>query len=119
MPIARVMTIADLPVDRPMPQIARRRVIGEHMMISDVRLECGFDLPSHAHANEQFVVVVTGRARFGLGEAGTPEYREVEVGAGQVLCLPPNVPHSCHALEDTHILDLFSPPSATTGVDRS
>jgi quercetin dioxygenase-like cupin family protein len=37
---------------------------------------------------------------------------------GEVLVLPGNVAHSCTALEDSHILDLFSPVSATTGVDR-
>lgn len=102
-----------------MPLIQRRRIIGEHMMVSEVHLSKGFALASHSHANEQFVVLVSGRCRFGVGAEGTPEHREVIVEAGQVLVLPPNVPHSCVALEDTRILDLFSPPSATTGVDHA
>ena len=114
---AHVVTLADLATDRPMPRIERRRIIGERMMISDVVLEPGFDLAPHRHENEQFVVVLQGRCVFGLGEAGTPEFREVEVRGGQVLVLPPNVWHSCRALERTHIYDLFSPISATTGVD--
>ncbi len=111
-------TLDALPADRPMPLITRRRVIGKHMMVSDVRLEKGFTIASHEHPNEQFVVLVSGPSRFGLGREGTPEHRTVEVNPGQVLVLPPNEPHSCVALEDTHILDMFSPPSATTGIDR-
>lgn len=115
---ARVYRLADLPVDRPMPRIERRRVIGERMMISEVFLEKGFDLGSHRHENEQMVVVLSGRCVFGLGEPGSSEHREVEVTDGEVLHLPSNVPHSCRAVEDTRILDLFSPVSETTGVDR-
>jgi quercetin dioxygenase-like cupin family protein len=116
-PAARVETWHRLPVDHPMPLIARQRIIGTHMMVSKVTLEPGFFVPSHHHANEQFVVVVSGHARFALGAEGTPDFRTVEVRGGDVLVVPPHVPHSCLALERTEILDLFSPPSATTGVD--
>lgn len=109
---------SELAVDHPLERISRRRVIGEQMMISQVELEAGFDLPSHQHENEQFVVVLRGRCLFGLGAQGSDTYREVEVCGGEVLHLPSNLPHSCRALEATLILDLFSPPSATTGVDR-
>lgn len=87
-------------------------------MVSEVHLHKGFTLASHQHSNEQFVLLVSGKCRFGIGAEGTPDHREMIVSAGQVLVLPPNVPHSCVALEDTRILDLFSPPSATTGVDQ-
>ncbi len=102
-----------------MPLIDRRRVIGEHLMVSEVRLHKGFCLASHHHANEQFVIVVSGRCRFGIGAEGTQDHRVLIVESGQVLVLPPNVPHSCVALEETQILDLFSPPSAGTGVDSA
>jgi quercetin dioxygenase-like cupin family protein len=115
---ARVYTLSELPTDTPMPLIARRRVIGENMMISEVKLEPGFHVPTHQHTNEQFVVVLRGRCLFGLGAEGSAERREVEVRGGQVLHLPPDVPHSCKAIEETVILDLFSPTSQKTGVDR-
>lgn len=101
-----------------MPLIDRRRIIGEQMMISEVHLSKGFTVPTHQHVNEQFVVLLQGRCRFGIGAEGEPQRREIEVSMGQVLHLPSNVPHSCVALEDTRILDLFSPPSEKTGVDR-
>jgi len=117
-PAHQLLTLADLPVDRPMPLISRRRVMGEKMMVSDVVLGRGFTIASHHHENEQFVVLLSGRCVFGLGAPGTSDYREVEVSTGQVLVLPSNIPHSCRALEETRILDLFSPPSTMTGIDR-
>ncbi len=114
---ARVENWANLPADTPMPKITRHRIIGDHMMVSHVVLEQGFTLASHHHPNEQLVVVVSGLARFTLGEEGSKDFRTVDVGGGDVVVLPPHVPHSCIALERTEILDLFSPPSEKTGVD--
>ena len=34
------------------------------------------------------------------------------VGAGEVLCIPPNMPHRAEAIEDTLDLDIFVPPRA-------
>lgn len=109
---------ADLPADRPMDLLERRRVIGEKMMLSEVRLARGCRVPSHAHENEQICVVLEGRLRFGLGAEGSKDHRFVEVGSGELITLPSNVPHSAEALADTRVFDLFSPPSATTGIDR-
>ncbi len=89
------------------------------MMISRVLLHRGFRVPTHHHANEQIVVVLSGLCRFGLGVEGTADRREVEIMGGDVLVLPSNLPHSCEAIEDTLIMDLFSPPSERTGVDRA
>lgn len=108
----------NLTEDRPMDRIARRRIIGANMMISRVELAEGFAVDTHAHDNEQFACVLAGEIEFGLiDDDGTP--RTVVCTAGDVLHIPSNVPHSARALQDTIILDLFSPPSETTGVDRA
>jgi quercetin dioxygenase-like cupin family protein len=112
-----VIRLRDLPQDHPMPLIDRRRIIGSHMMMSEVRLHKGFTVSTHHHANEQFAWVISGRVRFGIGAQDSPERQEVTLTAGEVLHLPPNVPHSAEALEDSTVIDLFSPPSEKTGVD--
>lgn len=117
-PDAMFHTWSELPIDRPMPLIERQRIVGEQAMISRVRLLKGFHLRAHSHANEQFACVLEGRVRFGIGVEGSPGRLERVIGAGEVLQLPANVPHSAEALEDSILLDIFSPPSATTGVDR-
>ena len=101
-----------------MELLARRRIIGEHVMMSEVVLEKGCTVPSHAHENEQFAYVVHGRARFGVGAEGSPEHEEIVLVDGEVLHLPPNVPHSVVAEERTLVLDVFSPTSEKTGIDR-
>lgn len=114
---AKVYCWDDLPRDHPMELLARRRIIGEKMMISEIILHRGCEVPSHHHANEQFAVVISGQVRFGLGESDSADHRIVEVKAGEVLHLPSHVHHSAYALEDSLVLDVFSPPSETTGVD--
>ncbi len=114
---AAVIRWRDLPQDHPMPLIDRRRSIGSHMMMSEVHLHKGFRVATHHHANEQFAWVTSGRVRFGVGAEGSANRREVTLTAGEVLHLPPNVPHSAEALEDSVVIDLFSPPSEKTGVD--
>ena len=104
--------------DFPMEKIERRRVIGENVMISQVFLEEGCDVPTHAHDNEQIACVLSGRVRFGIGAEGSPERYEVTCGPGEVLHLPPGVLHSAFAEEDSVVLDVFSPTSAKTGIDR-
>ena len=103
---------SEMKADSPMAGLARRRVIGAQAMLSSVELREGCVVPTHAHENEQFTCVLRGRLRFGLGS------EEVEVGAGEVLHLPANVPHSAQALEATWVLDVFSPPSEGTGIDQ-
>jgi quercetin dioxygenase-like cupin family protein len=107
-----------LPSDNPLELLTRRRVMGKNAMIARVLLRKGCDVKTHAHDNEQFACVLSGRVRFGVGAEGSAQRQDLVVSAGEVLHLPGNVPHSAFALEDSVILDIFSPPSLTTGIDK-
>lgn len=87
--------------------ITRRMITGTSLMIAEVRLGKGELVPQHAHHNEQITWITQGALHFKLGAGGE---REVTVRAGEVLVIPPNVPHSAEALEDTIDIDVFSPP---------
>ena len=100
-----------------MEKLERRRIIGDRMMLSHVTLRKGFKVPSHAHANEQVAVVLSGRMRFVIGDGTSQSTTELLANGGDVVHLPSNVPHAAEALETSVVLDLFSPPSETTGVD--
>jgi len=108
-----------------MALIDRQRIMGQRAMVSRVVLHKGFVLPAHAHENEQISIVLSGRVRFRIesggencGSSAAPaEWRDVELGAGEILLIPSGAPHGATALEETVILDIFAPPSATTGVD--
>lgn len=107
----------ELQQDTPMPLLSRRRIMGEKMMISEITLHKGCEVAWHSHENEQFSVVLTGWLQFTTGTAAGEKVLH-DVRSGEVLHLPSNVPHSVVAMEETLVLDLFSPPSATTGIDR-
>ena len=87
------------------PGIRRRTVAaGEQMMQMLVTLDIGSHLPEHQHPHEQITHVLRGRLR--LTVAGAPH----ELVAGQSLCIPGAMPHSADTLEDTLVIDTFSPP---------
>ena len=102
--------------DNPIQLLHRKRITGDRIMLAKVTLEKGCRVETHRHENEQFACVMSGRAVFGIGEEESPDFRTVEVTGGEVLHLPSNVFHSVDALEETHILDLLSPPGAM-GID--
>jgi quercetin dioxygenase-like cupin family protein len=99
----------DMPREELNPLLGRRFVTGEHVMLAQIYLRKGCIVPKHAHENEQITWVVEGLLRLTLGENGE---EVVDLGPGDVLHIPPHVPHSAEALEDTLDVDAFSPPRA-------
>ena len=97
----------DLPREELNPLLARRLITGGDMMIAHVYLKKGGIVPKHEHHNEQLTYVLEGSLRFRLGEDGE---QVVDVNAGEVLCIPRNLPHEAEALEDTLDVDVFNPP---------
>lgn len=107
----------DLEADHPMELLERRRIHGQQMTVARVELKKGFKIAPHAHYEEQIAILLTGKIRFLLGEE--PHQQEVIVGADELVHLPSNMPHGAVALEDSLVLDLFSPPARETGIDKA
>jgi len=97
----------DIPEEPMKGTITRRMISGGQAMIAQIVLKKGDTVPRHSHRNEQITYVVSGKLRLLLGEQGE---REIVVAAGEVLVIPPNLPHSAEALEDTLDVDVFAPP---------
>ena len=74
------------------------------MTVARLDIRKGCSVPEHSHHNEQISMIERGSMRFVLGGV------EKIVRAGEVLQIPPHVPHSAEALEDCIAVDLFSPP---------
>jgi quercetin dioxygenase-like cupin family protein len=88
------------------PLIDRQMVVGQTMMAARVLMKKGAHVPLHHHINEQVTYILEGALKFAING------QEIVVSAGQVLCIPPNMPHEAWALEDTVDLDIFNPPRA-------
>ena len=104
----------DIPKERLSDLLDRRLVTGERLMLAHVYLKKGCLVPRHSHENEQITYILEGALHFWLGE---DEKEEVVVRAGEVLTLPPNLPHKALALEDTLDVDVFCPPRQESGFD--
>jgi len=94
----------DIEVESLNALIGRQMIVGTSLMVARVLLKKDALVPMHSHHNEQVTYVLEGVLRFRI------DGREIDVHAGEVLCIPPNVPHEAVALEDTVDLDIFTPP---------
>ena len=97
----------DMPKEPLNDLIDRRLVTGERIMLAHVYLKKGAVVPMHHHDNEQITYILEGRLRFWIG---SEDAEPLDIGPGEVLHLPSNVPHKAEALEDTFDVDVFSPP---------
>ena len=86
------------------PLIDREMVVGEKIMLARVLLKKGAHVPLHHHHNEQVTYILEGALKFAI------DGKEIVVRAGEVLCIPSNMPHEAWAIEDTVDLDVFDPP---------
>jgi len=84
--------------------IDREMVVGNKLMLARVFLKKGAHVPMHQHHNEQVTYILDGALKFAI------DGKEIVVRAGEVLCIPSNMPHEAWALEDTLDLDVFDPP---------
>ena len=98
---------SDVPREQVKPDLHRRLVTGERVMLAHVELEQGCVVPKHAHEHEQVSYVLEGCLRLTVGEDGAESY---DLHAGDVIVLPSNLPHAAVALERSKVLDVFNPP---------
>jgi quercetin dioxygenase-like cupin family protein len=88
------------------PLLQRHFVVGQNVMLARVLLKKGCIVPEHSHHNEQITYVLEGALKFWI------DGKEIVVNAGEVLTIPPHMPHKAEALAYTVDLDVFNPPRA-------
>ncbi|HYL75872.1 MAG TPA: cupin domain-containing protein [Bryobacteraceae bacterium] len=86
------------------PAFSRQVIHSDTMTVARVYLKKGCLVPEHSHHNEQISMIEQGALKFVIGGA------EKVLRQGEVLRIPPHVPHSAEAIEDCVATDLFSPP---------
>jgi quercetin dioxygenase-like cupin family protein len=86
------------------PGLTRQMIHTSQVTILRVRFKKGVASPVHQHMHEQVTMLTSGAMRFEL--AGVP----VLLSPGDLLPIPSNVPHGAEALEDSVLIDVFTPP---------
>ncbi len=93
----------DMEAEEFLPGVRRIYVYGTQSQLVKLFIDKGAEVPLHHHINEQVTWITAGKVRV------ISQNEEFIVGVGQVLIIPPNVPHEFVALEDTIDIDFFTP----------
>ena len=78
-------------------------VHGEKTHLCEFRMDKGSMVPQHSHPHEQTGYLVSGRIKFILQD------EEFEAGPGDSWCLHGNIVHAAEILEDSVMVEIFSP----------
>lgn len=76
---------------------------GERTSLSEFSLDKGSVIPKHSHPHEQTGYVISGRMLFTIAD------EQFEAGPGDSWNIPGNVEHDVEVLEDTVVIEVFSP----------
>jgi quercetin dioxygenase-like cupin family protein len=95
----------DLPKESVRAGVTRAGFRGEDVLLVMNWLQPGMQTNPHSHPFEQIVYIVNGRMRFVIGG------QTLEVGAGSVVRVPPNVEHYGEPIGEEPVLnlDVFAP----------
>jgi quercetin dioxygenase-like cupin family protein len=85
------------------PLAGRKALHGKMITLARFRFDKGNKVAMHHHPNDQITTVESGSVRFIM------DGEEVLLKAGDMVTVPPDVPHGNEALEDTVIVEIFSP----------
>jgi quercetin dioxygenase-like cupin family protein len=100
---ARLNRWDEIALEKITEMVSRKIIAGHRLMLAHVYLKRGALVPMHQHESEQMTYVLQGALRAHVGGV------ELTVREGEVLHVPPGVPHQAEALDDTLELDVFSP----------
>jgi quercetin dioxygenase-like cupin family protein len=105
-PALKYLSWSDVLLEQMNPLLQRQLIVGHEVMLARVLLKKGCIVPLHSHENEQLSYILEGALKFWI------DGKEIVVYPGEVLTIPPHMPHKAEALEDTVDLDIFHPPRA-------
>ncbi|MEQ8422100.1 MAG: cupin domain-containing protein [Arenibacter algicola] len=95
--------LAEIVPKEIMPGYHGKLIHTQNMSLAFWEVEAGAKVPEHAHMNEQVMQVLEGKFEFTL-DGITKTYEP-----GDLVIIPPHVPHSGLALIPCKLMDVFSP----------
>ena len=99
----------NVPTEQVTPEMQRKIISGEKMMIARMKFKDGFVVPLHSHINEQITQVISGTIRFWFGDN---KDQVMDLGAGDVIVIPANLPHEALMIGEVEEIDSWAPPRA-------
>lgn len=84
--------------------ITRQMITAGNMMLAQIFVPKGVSFPAHRISSEQITIYVKGGAVYQSGQS------KIEACEGDILYIPAGTEHSDQVVEDTIVLDVFSPP---------
>lgn len=92
-----------LPEEQLNPLVSRKAIHMKGLTIARLHLHKNAVVAEHSHVHEQVSTVERGALKFFI------QGREIVLHSGESLTISSQVPHSVEALEDTIVVDVFSP----------
>jgi len=81
----------------------KTRVFGSKTLLAEFRFKKGNRIPSHQHPYEQTGYMVSGNLCLTIGD------ERFDVAPGDSWCIPSDSEHSVEIVEDSVIVEVFSP----------
>lgn len=78
-------------------------VYGEKTLFTEFRMDPNSFLPRHVHVHEQTGYLVEGKINLIIGQ------ETFKAEPGDSWCIPGNVEHSAEILEESIVIEVFSP----------
>ena len=94
----------EVTIERLGDGITRQLVTVDNMMLSQIFVPGGVSFPAHSMSSEQLTIFVKGKAIYESGDG------KIEARAGDIVHIPSGTEHSDRVVDDTIVLDIFSPP---------
>ena len=83
--------------------LSRQVIFGEKGTLAKFSMKSGDSIARHYHVNEEYLLILSGSIKYNFDD------HEVIINVGEVLVVPPNVPHSITGVEDAVFFTFFSP----------
>ena len=84
--------------------ISRKTLVyGEKTLMTEFFLEKGNSIPGHSHPHEQTGYLVEGKLRFTIGS------EVIDAESGDSWCIPSDEMHGAEVMEDSTVIEIFSP----------
>ena len=96
-----------VPSEQVTPEMRRKIIAGEKLMLARMNFKAGFHVPMHSHENEQITTVFSGCIRFWFGK---DKEEVMDLNAGEIVVIPPNLPHEALMIGDVEEMDSWAPP---------